>query len=68
MHCSIIREVMSENTLFVIVRHEIVVEEVPTRLLFINHVAKVLDVLFGFRGDLLRSLGLWLGLLYLKQR
>jgi hypothetical protein len=39
MHRSIIRKVMSENTLFIIVRHEIVVKEVPTRLLFIDHVA-----------------------------
>ena len=39
MHRSIIRKVMSENTLFIIVRHEIVFQEVPTRLLFIDHVA-----------------------------
>jgi len=39
MHRYIIREVMSENTLFIIVRHEIAVKEVPTRLLFIDHVA-----------------------------
>ena len=68
MHYSIIRKMMSENTLLMIFRHEIIVEKVPTWLLFIDHVAEILNILFRFRGDLLGSLDLWLGLLYLKQR
>ena len=68
MNCSIIRKVVSQHTLLIVVRHIIVVEEVPTWLLFIDHVAQILNVLFRLRGDLLGSLGLRLGLLYLKER
>jgi hypothetical protein len=68
MHRPIIRKVVSQDTLFIVVRHKIVVEEVPTRLLFIDHVAQILNVLFRLRGNLLGSLGLRLSLLDLKQR
>jgi hypothetical protein len=68
MNCSIIRKVVSQHTLFIVVRHKIVVEEIPTRLFFIDDIAQILNVLFRYRGDLFGSLGLWFGLLYLKQR
>jgi hypothetical protein len=65
MQCSIIRKVMSQHTLLQIVRQKIVVEEIPTRILFIDHIAKILNILFRFRGDLLGCLGLRLCLLHL---